>query len=153
MATHSTLQGLFAEIESVSEDILRKEIAKDSVEKFKDSIQENVYDDYLPLYYERTYELKESVISVFNDNKSKRDKKVIMVYNDTSKQYMPSPHSSWVSGRPQRSSIPMWMNGGTNSPIFSHPVSDYLNHAYVMIDRDLRNQFLIAFRKRGYKAS
>ena len=98
------------------------------------------------------HELLNSSVSVFNDRESKERKKVMDVYNDTSNTFMPSGHPSWADNSNQNVNIPMWMNDGTNSPLYSHLQTNYIDIAHQKIESGIKEEFIIALKKYGLEA-
>lgn len=115
MNDFDTIEEMFIYMEQGVESALRTEGSKMGVKVVKDDLDDKLYSMPESDYHVRTGELRNSVISIFDDKfakSSKRNEKRITIDHDTSQTFMPSGHRSWVNDSIQNKNIPMWINEG-----------------------------------------
>jgi len=95
-----------------------QEVGKLIKEEVKKYIQNNLYDTYTPLYYQRTMNYLESItVSKVNSNSKGY---VVEIYFDTSKiipNYTDTKYNQHmdVYGTPKNNYIPLWLEEGTEN--------------------------------------
>jgi hypothetical protein len=101
-------------------------IGKEEVKKLKESVQENVYDTYIPKFYKRTGDLKRSVSKELKQNGSQTS---LEIFHDPTKMreiapvkgyWMGTHHSTVKSYMPQEYAyfVPITIEDGTSGDIF-----------------------------------
>lgn len=137
--------------ESAMEEILRLDTSKMAVDTVKAELDAKLYSMPESDYYTRTGELRNSVVSVFDDKYSggsAKGTKRIEIKHDTSQTYMSSGHRSWVNNSIQNRNIPMWINegyGGLSTFLGIH----YYESSFDKISNKLISTFIQGFKRFG----
>jgi len=144
-------------IEDSVENVLRADVSKVSVDIVKNELDMKLYSMPESDYYIRTGELRNSVVSIFDDKfeqASKKGLKRIEITHDTSSTFMPSGHRSWVNGRMQNSNIPMWIDGGFQGILPTAFVGiNYFDSSFNRISNEIIPTMIKGLKKYGITAT
>lgn len=114
-----------AEIESYFNTNIAPKVMKKASEEpkqmLKDNVDKNVY-NYTPSTYERTFELRDSIIATEPQNVN--NKTTVEIKHDENKihPYSPNQHMSVITGEDISTYLPQWINDGTIGHIFGQGV-------------------------------
>ncbi len=133
------------------------EVGKKVEEGLKDQIDEDVYDAHNPEYYQRTYELRDSV--THSDAKEIGEQIVVEVGHDYDKinTHYPNQHMSVVDGSDVSNQLPKLINDGTIGDIFGNGAwtepRPYMDNMKDKIEREkiLEKELKKSLHKRGIK--
>lgn len=145
------IESLLTFVEGSMESVLRLDVSKMAVDMVKGELDAKLYSMPESEYYTRTGELRNSVMSVFDDKYSqgsKKGTKRIEIKHDTSQMYMPSGHRSWVNNTIQNKNLPMWINDG-HAGLATFIGINYFDSSFKKISNEVINTFIKGFRRFG----
>lgn len=151
-----TIEALQKHIENSVESVLRLNVSQMATDVVKGELDEKLYNRPPSEYYDRTYELKNSVISVFDDKFSRASKNNIRIEikHDTSRTFMPMGHRSWVNNSIQNRNIPGWINDGFQGVLPSPFIGiNYFESSFLKIESKLKPTMIKGLKRYNIQAS
>ena len=145
-------------IASQMKEVAKKELSKVVFTELKKFVKQNVYSAYNPSQYDRTYQLLNSV--TIGELESSGKSIVCSVYFDPNKIKPAFADNFWNQHRsvfdydtdkkhnaPINEMIPYYMNYGTDSPVYSHDETLFLEETIKSLNSGLLRSELIKFLK------
>jgi len=150
MPSFSTLSGLFSFVEKQIESTLQSEISQESKKMLKESMEDKVYSRPTTGIYERKNELLNSSDTEFE---SSGTTKILSVFNNTSNNFMPSGHPSWLNlDSNENEKIPFWLEFGNESSLYAYSGTGYFEFMTQRLKKELKPLMIKGLKKRGIDA-
>ncbi|MGL5718483.1 MAG: hypothetical protein ACRCX2_36100 [Paraclostridium sp.] len=132
MATFSSLDAVMKHIKRATADSM-KEVSEELEDVMKDAIQEEVYDNYSPEKYDRTYQLKNNMVEAkYGDN----DAEVKIAHT--------GDHISYIKGT--RFYVPYGLEGGYT---WGRGATDIESNAKGKAEKSVPDVYKKAMRSKG----
>ncbi|MGL5191671.1 MAG: hypothetical protein ACRC7S_18680 [Cetobacterium sp.] len=138
MATFSSLEAIMKHIEKATTDSM-KEVGEELEDVFKDAIDEEVYDAYDPVEYDRTYQLRDEMVEITNLGKDNVEVSITHT----------GDHISYIKGT--RFYVPFGLEGGYTwgDRGVNRPATDIEGNAIIKAEDRVPDVYKKSMRSKG----